>query len=70
MMGLIYWLLTGAQLLESPDQLSYPLDMQEWITLQNYPDIYAIRYYAGAIDHDHTDRASWEKLLELIDKLP
>ena len=52
------------------DQLSYPLDMQEWIALQNYPDIYAIRYYAGAVDHDHTDRASWKKLLELIDKLP
>ena len=52
------------------DQLSYPLDMQEWIALQNYPDIYAIRYYAGTVDHDHTDRASWKKLLELIDKLP
>lgn len=52
------------------DQLSYPLDMQEWIALQNYPGIYAIRYYAGAVDHDHTDRASWKKLLELIDKLP
>ena len=52
------------------DQLVYPLDMQEWISVPRYPDIYAIRYYAGVVDHDHTDRASWEKLLELIDKLP
>lgn len=51
------------------DQLVYPLDMQEWISAPRYPDIYAIRYYAGVVDHDHTDRASWEKLLELIDKL-
>ena len=51
------------------DQLSYPLDMQEWISAPRYPDIYAIRYYAGVVDRDHTDRASWEKLLELIDKL-
>ena len=51
------------------DQLAYPLDMQEWISAPRYPDIYAIRYYAGVVDHDHTDRASWEKLLELIDKL-
>lgn len=26
--------------------------------------------YAVTVDNDHTDRASWEKLLELIDKLP
>ena len=52
------------------DQLSYPLDMQEWISAPRYPDLYAIRYYAGVVDRgDHTDRASWEKLLELIDKL-
>ena len=52
------------------DQLAYPLDMQEWISAPSYPDIYAIRYYAGVVDRDdHTDRASWEKLLELIDKL-
>ena len=51
------------------DQLAYPLDMQEWISAPRYPDIYAIRYYAGVVDHDHTDKASWEKLLELIDKL-
>ncbi len=51
------------------DQLVYPLDMQEWISAPRYPDIYAIRYYAGVVDHDHTDRVSWEKLLELIDKL-
>ena len=51
------------------DQLAYPLDMQEWISAPRYPDIYAIRYYAGVVDRDHTDRASWEKLLELIDKL-
>ena len=51
------------------DQLAYPLDMQEWISAPRYPDIYAIRYYAGVVDRDHTDRDSWEKLLELIDKL-
>ena len=52
------------------DKLAYPLDMQEWISAPRYPDIYAIRYYAGVVDRgDHTDRASWEKLLELIDKL-
>ena len=52
------------------DKLAYPLDMQEWISAPRYPDIYAIRYYAGIVDRgDHTDRASWEKLLELIDKL-
>ena len=51
------------------DQLAYPLDMQEWISAPRYPDIYAIRYYAGVVDHDHTDRASGEKLLDLIDKL-
>ena len=51
------------------DQLAYALDMQEWISAPRYPDIYAIRYYAGVVDRDHTDRASWEKLLELIDKL-
>ena len=54
---------------EVSDQLAYPLDMQEWISAPRYPDIYAIRYYAGVVDRDHTDRASWEKLLELIDKL-
>ena len=52
------------------DQLAYPLDMQEWISAPSYPDIYAIRYYADVVDRNHTDRASWEKLLELIDKLP
>ena len=51
------------------DQLAYPLDMQEWISAPRYPDIHAIRYYAGVVDRDHTDRDSWEKLLELIDKL-
>ena len=54
---------------EVSDQLAYPLYMQEWISAPRYPDIYAIRYYAGVVDRDHTDRASWEKLLELIDKL-
>lgn len=52
------------------DQLAYPLDVQEWISAPSYPDIYAIRYYADVVDRNHTDRASWEKLLELIDKLP
>ena len=31
----------------------------------NHPCVYAV-----TADNDHTDRASWEKLLELIDKLP
>lgn len=26
--------------------------------------------YAVTVDNEHTDKASWEKLLELIDKLP
>ena len=26
--------------------------------------------YAVTVDNGHTDKASWEKLLELIDKLP
>ena len=51
------------------DQLAYPLDMQEWISVQRHPNIYAIRYYADVVDRDHTDRSSWEKLLELIDRL-
>ena len=51
------------------DQLAYPLDMQEWISAQRHPNIYAIRYYADVVDRDHTDRSSWEKLLELIDRL-
>ena len=51
------------------DPLAYPLDMQEWISAPRYPAIYAILYYAGVVDRDHTDRASWKELLELIDKL-
>lgn len=51
------------------DQLAYPLEMQIWINLQEYPLLYEVCIYAVTVDNDHTDRASWEKLLGLIDKL-
>ena len=51
------------------DQLAYPLEMQTWINSQEYPLLYKVCIYAVTVDNDHTDRASWEKLLELIDKL-
>lgn len=50
------------------DRIAYPLDMQAWIT-EDYPILYEIVNYAAAVDSNHTDRASWEKLLELIDSL-
>ena len=53
------------------DQLAYPLCMQTWIDLQKYYPLYRVRTYAINIDYNnYTDRASWEKLLELIDNLP
>jgi len=52
------------------DQLAYPLEMQTWINSQEYPLLYKVCVYAVTVDNDHTDRASWEKLLKLIDKLP
>ena len=51
------------------DQLAYPLDMQTWITKEGYPALYNIRDYAVRVDSNHRDRAAWEKLLQLIDKL-
>ena len=51
------------------DQLVYPLEMQTWINSQEYPLLYKVCVYAVTVDNDHTDRESWEKLLELIDKL-
>ena len=51
------------------DQLAYPLEMQTWINSQEYPLLYKVCVYAVTVDNDHTDRESWEKLLELIDKL-
>ena len=51
------------------DKLAYPLEMQTWINSQEYPLLYKVCVYAVTVDNDHTDRASWEKLLELIDKL-
>lgn len=50
------------------DQIAYPLDMQEWIT-EDYPVLWEIANCAAVVDSDHTDRASWERLLELIDSL-
>ena len=51
------------------DQLAYPLEMQTWINSQEHPLLYKVCVYAVTVDNDHTDRESWEKLLELIDKL-
>ncbi len=51
------------------DQLAYPLEMQTWINSQEYPLLYKVCVYAVTVDNDHTDRESWKKLLELIDKL-
>ncbi len=52
------------------DQLAYPLEMQPWITPETEPLLSAIRNHAVDVDIDHTRRADWEKLLELIDQLP
>ena len=51
------------------DQLAYPLEMQTWNNSQERPLLYTVCIYAVTVDNDYTDRASWEKLLELIDKL-
>ncbi len=51
------------------DALSYPLEMQTWITPVAEPLLDEICNYAVAVDNDHTDKEAWEKLLELIDKL-
>ena len=51
------------------DQLAYPLEMQAWINSQEHPLLYKVCVYAVTVDNDHTDRESWKKLLELIDKL-
>lgn len=51
------------------DQLAYPLEMQKWINIEEYPQLYEIAKYAVTVDNDHTNRAAWEKLLELIDQL-
>ena len=44
--------------------------MQTWIDPQKYYPLYQVRIYAINIEYNYTDRASWEKLLELIDDLP
>lgn len=51
------------------NQLAYPLEMQTWINSKEYPLLYKVCVYAVTVDNDHTNRASWKKLLELIDKL-
>ncbi len=51
------------------DQLAYPLEMQPWITPETEPLLWAIRDHAVDVDIDHTRRADWERLLELIDQL-
>ncbi len=51
------------------DQLAYPLDMQPWITPVSEPELYEVQQYAATVDSDHTNRATWETLLVLIDHL-
>lgn len=51
------------------DLLAYTLEMQEWIDPVTEPELSKVREYAVAVDNDHTDRASWETLLTLIDRL-
>ena len=51
------------------DQLAYPLEMQTWINSQEHPLLYKVCVYSVTVDNDHTDRVSWKKLLELIDRL-
>ena len=51
------------------DQLAYPLEMQTWINSREYPLLYKVCVYSVTVDNDHTDRVSWKKLLELIDRL-
>ena len=64
-------LTTGySQVIVIYDQLAYTLYMQTWIDLQKYYPLYQVRTYVINIDYNnYTDRALWEKLLELIDKL-
>ena len=51
------------------DQLAYPLEMQTWINSREYPLLYKVCVYSVTVDNYHTDRVSWKKLLELIDRL-
>lgn len=51
------------------DSLSYPLEMQTWITAESEPLLDTICTYAVAVDNDHTNRDAWEKLVELIENL-
>ena len=51
------------------DQLAYPLEMQTWINSREYPLLYKVCVYSVTVDNDHTDRVSWKKLLELMDRL-
>ena len=51
------------------DQLCYPLEMQEWITPEDYPILHAITVYAVRADNDYTDKDAWEKIVQLTDLL-
>ena len=51
------------------DLLAYTLETQEWIDPVAEPELNKVCEYAVAVDSDHTDRASWETLLALIDRL-
>lgn len=51
------------------DVYFYPLEMQEWINKEETPQLYIIIMCVYLLENNHTDRASWEKLLELIDSL-
>lgn len=51
------------------DSLAYPLEMQTWITSESEPLLDEVCTCAVAVDNDHTDKAAWEKLVELIDNL-
>lgn len=55
--------------LEISDGLHDPKLSAPWITAQSEPILHTIRTYVNRIDHNHTDRDSWEKLLKLIDIL-
>lgn len=51
------------------DVLAYPLEAQAWITAESEPLLDKIRTYAVEVGNDHTDKAAWEKLVELIEEL-
>ena len=51
------------------DEIEYPLYIQDWITPDDEPILYAISVYGYRVDNDHTNRESWEQLLQLIDIL-